>query len=273
MGRNLCRLLLLLLLFGPLVVAICAGPTSAANLLSGVTFALVAKRVKLVGTTWPASSRIRCLARMAAATTPTIVLDPFGARNFFDPGTKPEGRAYIEFNKAEFEARINAWYEERVAAGEDPLKPGYAPFCKHLFVPNFVKGLPDQVLALTPENQKLLKSEYVARTEKELPVLTRWFPKASVAGVVPEATILDIILYSREQIRKENAAMGEDSGSDAPWGIVSVKPQSLPDEVPMEPITMMRNTLGVEYGGSGVPLDREGYLKAVDFWNRHARVV
>lgn len=212
---------------------------------------------------------------MSASGTPAIVLDPFAARNFVEPGKQAEGKAFIHFDKSEFQARVNAIYEERVAKafpGEDPLQPGYAPFCKHIFVPNFVPGLPDSVLPITEETMPLLKTEYVARTEKELPVLTRWFPKESVEGRVPEAKFLDVILYSREQIRKENEAMGEDSGSDAPWGIVSVKPQSIDSEIPMEPITMMRNALGVETGGSGVPMDKDAYKKSVDFWNAHGRV-
>lgn len=215
--------------------------------------------------------RASCASSEMAATH-AIVLDPFAARNFVQPGQKPEGKAFIEFDQVEFEKRVNEIYEQHVAAGEDPLKPGYAPFCKHLFVPNFVPGLPDSVLEVTSENEKLLKSEYVARTEKELAVLTRWFPKAAVAGMVPDAKVLDVILYSREQIRKENEAMGEDSSSDAPWGIVSVKPQNCFEEIPMEPITMMRNSLGVEYGGSGVDLVKEEYAKSVAFWSKHARV-
>ncbi len=43
-----------------------------------------------------------------------------------------------------------------------------------------------------------------------------------------------------------------------------------PVETPMAPITMMRNALGVEEGGSGVPLDREAYLRSVAFWSTHA---
>ena len=40
----------------------------------------------------------------------------------------------------------------------------------------------------------------------------------------PAATFLDIILYSREQIRKENLSTGDDTAdTDAPWGIISVK--------------------------------------------------
>ena len=75
-------------------------------------------------------------------------------------------------------------------------------------------------------------------------MLSRWFPAATTAEPKP-AAYLDLILYSREQIRKENAAMGEDSGSDAPWGIVAIKAQDANHELPMQPITMMRNALGV----------------------------
>ena len=38
----------------------------------------------------------------------------------------------------------------------------------------------------------------------------------------------------------------------------------------MTPITLMRNALGVEQGGSGVPLEREAYLRSVAFWETHA---
>jgi hypothetical protein len=40
----------------------------------------------------------------------------------------------------------------------------------------------------------------------------------------------------------------------------------------MDPITMMRNALGKEEGGSGVPLDREKYDVSVAFWSAHALI-
>jgi hypothetical protein len=43
---------------------------------------------------------------------------------------------------------------------------------------------------------------------------------------------------------------------DYDFGIVSIKPQDEPHETPMDPITMMRNALGKEEGGSGVKLVR-----------------
>ena len=87
------------------------------------------------------------------------------------------------------------------------------------------------------------------------------------------AQFLDLILYSREQIRAEKKAMGDESqDSDAPWGVISVKAQDADSELPMQPITMMRNALGKEEGGSGVQLDRIKYLKSVEYWSNRAPI-
>ena len=66
--------------------------------------------------------------------------------------------------------------------------------------------------------------------------------------------------------------MGRTDEQDAPWGIISVKAQSVDYELPMQPITMMRNALGADEGGSGVSLDREAYAKSVSFWSKHAPI-
>lgn len=81
-----------------------------------------------------------------------------------------------------------------------------------------------------------------------------------------------MILYSRAQIRAENAAQGDSDTSDAPWGVVSVKAQDSAAELPMQPITMMRNSLGEAEGGSGVALDRAQYAAAVAYWAAHAPI-
>ena len=95
-----------------------------------------------------------------------------------------------------------------------------------------------------------------------------------IENALRRATFLDVILYSREQIQKETAAKGldPDDNESAPWGIISVKAQSVDYELPMQPITMMRNALGKEEGGSGVPLVREEYKKSVAFWTEHAPI-
>ena len=107
-----------------------------------------------------------------------------------------------------------------------PLTPLSAAFCKHIFVPNFVAGLKAPTVRLTDETRQLVRSDYQARTEKELPVLARWIP-GDTLGERPDATWLDLILYSKEQIVAENRAMGNDqddtSGEDYDWGIISIK--------------------------------------------------
>jgi hypothetical protein len=207
------------------------------------------------------------LARAMAANAlapPALVVDPFCLRQF----DKASGKApFVDMAVAAFEARANAAYA--AGGGDAGLVDGYAPFCKHLFVDNFA-GCAGAVAEVTPASERHLRTGYVSRTDKELAVLSRWFPAGTVdAG---EARFLDLILYSRAQIRKENAAMGEDSGSDAPWGVVSIKAQDVDRELPMQPITMMRNALGADEGGSGVPLDAAKYRESVAYWKDHAPI-
>ena len=164
----------------------------------------------------------------------------------------------------EFEKKVNEAYSE------DKLVEGYAPFCKHLFVENFTEAK-SMFLEITPENEHLIKSDYEARAEYELPVLTRWFPAEKVQA--NKAQYLDIILYSREQIQKENSATGAqnpNSEVEYDWGIVSIKAQDVAKELPMAPITMLRNALGKEEGGSGIPLDKDKYRQSVDFFKKFA---
>jgi hypothetical protein len=90
-----------------------------------------------------------------------------------------------------------------------------------------------------------LPHRYEARTQFELPVLVRYIPKELLqsAGIpIPDATVLDLIMYSREQIAEEYKSMGRQNTEslipDADWSIISVKPQTETFETPMQPITM-----------------------------------
>jgi hypothetical protein len=145
------------------------------------------------------------------------------------------------------------------------LVDGYADFCKHIFMPNFTDAL-SGVVEISHYNINLLQSGYKARREDELPVLARWFSSKHIKR--EKATFLDLILYSKEQCSKE----GEDIG-DADYGIVSINGVMNVHEDPMLPTTMIRNALGIEYGGSGVPLDEEAYMRSVEFWDKHAIII
>jgi hypothetical protein len=156
---------------------------------------------------------------------------------------------------------ITAAEYERHLNEHAPLKvlPGYAPFCV-LHVHSNWTSTRCLTVPITDANHHLLRSGYEARTRAELPVLVRWFEDVEP----PVANYLIPILYSRGQLAKEGSPINAD------WGIVGCMYTDAPEEVPMAPITMMRNALGVAEGGSGVPLDPAAYRRSVEYWSSHA---
>jgi len=235
-----------------------------------------------------------------------IVLDKFALRQFQllhqnnnnkTPSSSKQPistSASLQYNPIEFVSKIDEYYKQH-----PHLIAGYASFCKHIFIPNFIgSNLRCAYATITDENIRYLKSDYITRSNAEVPVLTRWLEKEHVQG--NEATHLDIILYSRQQIYDENHAMEKHSKAAASsssssdneledamesigshdvyengkweWGIISIKPQEGDKELPMLPITIMRNSLGKDEGGSGVKINRDEYMKSVDFWKQHANV-
>jgi Protein of unknown function (DUF3228) len=205
-----------------------------------------------------------------------MVVDPFCYRQFAEHASSSSyGGTVFDISMQDFERIVNERYHAAVANGVRVLDDGYAPFCKHFFVPNDFSLARVNVLPITAENEHLLRTKYEARNDQELPVLTRFFPKHLVPSPLPVAQYLDLILYSREQIVQENAAQEQPSLAEhasVPWGIVSIKAQNEGAELPMTPITAMRNALGKEQGGSGVPIDPVAYRQAVDYWKDHAVV-
>jgi hypothetical protein len=156
---------------------------------------------------------------------------------------------------------ITAGEFERYLIDHPPLKvlQGYAPFCA-LHVHRNWTTTRCLTAPVTAANRHLLRSAYEKRNDRELPVLVRWFE-----GVEPPvADYLIAILYSGVQLKKEGSPV------DADWGVVGCMYTSEPEEIPMAPITMMRNALGVQEGGSGVPLDQEAYRRSVEYWSAHA---
>ena len=179
-----------------------------------------------------------------------IVLTEFARPRLFP--REPRRNTIQDVSPAQFARHLNE---------QDPVKvlPGYAPFCS-LHVHRNWTSTRCLTIPVTDANRHQLRSAYEARNSSELPVLVRWFE-----GLVPPvANYLIVILYSREQLAKEGSPI------EADWGIVGCMYTSAPEEIPMAPITMMRNALGVDEGGSGVPLDRNAYLRSVEYWGAHA---
>lgn len=180
----------------------------------------------------------------------SIVLTPFARARLFPRDRRKN--AVQDCTPESFERRLN---EQAPLAVLD----GYAPFCK-LHVHRNWTSTRCLTIPITPDNRHLLRSAYEARTRAELPVLVRWFEGLEA----PVADYLIPILYSREQLAREGEPI------DADWGIVGCLYTQEPSEIPMAPITMMRNALGVEQGGSGVALDAQAYRRSVEFWEANA---
>lgn len=180
----------------------------------------------------------------------SIVLTDFARRRLFP--REPRANTIQDITPAEFEAHLNA---------QPPVKvlDGYAAFCK-LHVHRNWTSTRCLTVPINDGNRHLLRSAYEARNRDELPVLVRWFEGVEA----PPAEYLIAILYSAEQMAKEGNPI------DADWGIVGCLYTMTPDEIPMAPITMLRNALGVDEGGSGVPVDRAAYAQAVAFWEANA---
>ena len=179
-----------------------------------------------------------------------IVLTDFARVRLFPRESRPN--TIQDITAEAFERRLN----EQV-----PLHdlPGYAPFCR-LHVHRNWTSTRCLTVPITDGNRHLLRSGYEARTRSELPVLVRWFEGVEV----PVAAYLIPILYSREQLLAEGTPIEGD------WGVVGCLYTAEPAEIPMAPITMMRNALGTAEGGSGVPLDAAAYRRSVEFWSTNA---
>ena len=180
----------------------------------------------------------------------SIVLTPFARTRLFP--REARRNTIQDCTPEQFQDYLDAHAPLRVL-------DGYAPFCK-LHVHENWTSTRCLTVPITDDNRDRLRSAYEARTREELPVLVRWFE-----GVEPPvARYLVVILYSREQLACEGNPI------DADWGVVGCLYTAEPEEIPMAPITMMRNALGVEEGGSGTPLDRDAYRRAVAFWENNA---
>ena len=161
--------------------------------------------------------------------------------------------------------------EQLIQMATKPAKvnPGYADFCKIIAIDNRnvdTFHLPFEHLSINREEAlksgAKLHSAYEARRPEELAVLVEW-----VTGIeAPKANFIHLILYDREQLSKEDEIIQAD------WGIVSIATAANIDEEPMRPITMMRNALGIEEGGSGVSINREAYSKSVAYWSENIMI-
>ena len=55
---------------------------------------------------------------------------------------------------------------------------------------------------------------------------------------------------------------------DADWGIVTILGVPTTKRSPPTPMTMMRNHIGIAFGGNGTEIDPVLYEKAVEYWSK-----
>jgi len=198
-----------------------------------------------------------------------VVLDPFAFRHWDDP--QYHGARISDMNKDDFMLHLKDYIEKNGGFMNCSVE-GYAPFCRHIFMPNCTSAQVDAI-EITESVEKFIRTGYLARRSDELPVLCRWIKSSDIPGGVPKAAFLDLIFYSREQLILEAQAMkGEIVPGEWDWALISLKGQYSAHETPMQPITMMRNALGAEYGGSSVPLNHSKYIDSANHWNKYVSV-
>src|SRR6185436_6762148 len=152
-----------------------------------------------------------------------IVMTEFARPRLFP--REPRRNTIQDISAAQFERYLNEHEPLRVV-------DGYAPFCK-LHVHRNWTATRCLTAPITDSNQHLLRSAYEARNSSELPVLVRWFEGLEP----PVADYLVAILYSRDQLAREGSPI------QAEWGVVGCVYTAEPAEIPMSPITMLRNAL------------------------------
>jgi len=147
-------------------------------------------------------------------------------------------------------------------------------FCKYLVIKNDF-GIKCAVREITLDIYPYIRTDYVSRTPEELPILTRFVQlppgfKGQVANYVV------FVLYSREQLDKEFKPKEEGQefyfDDSVEWGIVSIMGTMEPKPDPLVPITIMRNSLGIEEGGNGEVLNKKVYNESVEFWSKYILV-
>lgn len=202
-----------------------------------------------------------------------IKITDFALRHFKEnPGTTilshtPEEFEEVIKNPYDIKKGCNIWW-----------KSAYNGFCYYMCIPNFTDARV-ATLKLNNDNRKYLVSEYTQRRPEELPYLSRHLdmPKDFEP---PMAEWLTLILYTRTQILKEAQSYPGDFNDPfdvSPhenhyYGIVGIQALSEPSVEPMTPYTMVRNALGIKWGGNGQDIDEQYIRNAAKYWNEHALI-
>ena len=209
-----------------------------------------------------------------------ININPFAYRHWDNP---EYSGTHVSISKDSFLQAVSKYIQENGGFMKCSYE-GYAPFCRHVQMPNFINSTLDYV-EITPEIEPLIKTGYIARQSFELPVLMRWVNSSDIKDKLIIADFLNLIFYSRSQVLSEIDATNlhqdlEHANNESTdlftdnwaWSLISIHATSKNGKTVMSPITAMRNALGKQYGGSSFPLDPKAYQESVDFWSKHVSI-
>ena len=207
-----------------------------------------------------------------------IIINPFAYRHWDNPNYSG---THVSISKENFLQTVSNYIKEKGGFMKCSYE-GYAPFCRHIQMPNFINSTLDYI-EITDEIEPLIKTGYIARQSFELPVLMRWVNSSDVKDKLIIADCLNLIFYSRDQVLSEinesNQELNfiDDDFNDIlndnwSWSLISIHAIAKGEKSVMSPITAMRNALGKKYGGSSVPLDPIAYQESVAFWSKHVSI-
>lgn len=192
-----------------------------------------------------------------------IYATDFAIKAHFEGG----GGTQISLSPSEFCEILNA----KIQAGESVIEDSPYPFCKYILISNFTDSKAG-TLKITEDNSKYIRCAWKARREGELPFLSKQL-LVPYDFELPIATHLAVIVYSREQIQKEEASFKTGEQPKGDYGIVAIQANMFQGVEPMTPATIIRNAMGKEYGGNGDAVDNKYLIEAEKFWAVHASVM
>ena len=182
----------------------------------------------------------------------TVAVNEFVLRQI-----KGSGKSYA--NELPFETMAHH-AEERLNSPGDHIVPGYRNgVCLVAVEPSYVHHFYCPLVKIGPDT-RLIAEIARRRKEEELYIQIR-----ALNGNPLSAHRVDFILYRHDVLAENN-----EHSTDADWELICFNaiPESV-DNMPMGPVTMMRNQLKLP-GGTKAEYSSEKWAGSVKFWQEYA---
>ncbi|MEJ0021505.1 MAG: DUF3228 family protein [Candidatus Doudnabacteria bacterium] len=147
-----------------------------------------------------------------------------------------------------------AMVEERFKSASNGYREGEKD------VPVSSKGFFTSVVEVTDETP--LKATFEARRDGESKLLV----VTALGGVkMPAKGVVDIVIRHRDSLDKDHGPVG-----DHEWEIISFDACPAEERVPMHPVAMARDMLGLPGGTYSDWYTAEQFAIAIEYWSTHA---